>query len=174
MSVPLTSLGFFGIGDTEMLVIMVAILIFFGGQKMPELARGLGKALREFKRATSEVEREFKRVMDEVENPPAPMPKYTPSPSSLPAAPIQDLLPAAPTLMEGGSGGAATVGGGAELAGAVESGGAVEPGGEAERDGVAERHAGAEAIESVKPTEIGESAPRHGTSEGACRLTRGH
>jgi TatA/E family protein of Tat protein translocase len=61
-------LGFFGIGDTEMIVIVAAILIFFGGEKMPELAKGMGKVLREFKKATSDVEREFKRVMDEAEH----------------------------------------------------------------------------------------------------------
>lgn len=104
MAMASSSLAFFGIGDTEMFVIMVAILICFGGQKMPELARGLGKALREFRRATSEVEREFKRVMEEAENPPAPMPKYTPAATTLAAAPTQDLLPAAPTLVEGASG----------------------------------------------------------------------
>ena len=82
-------LAFFGIGDTEMLVIMAAVLIFFGGQKMPELAKGLGKLLREFKRATGEVEREFKRVMDEAENPPPTYPPYTPAEHSLPAAPVE-------------------------------------------------------------------------------------
>jgi len=88
-------LGFFGIGDSEMLLIMVAILIFFGGEKMPELARGLGKALREFKRATSEVEREFKRVMEEAENPPTTFPsKYTPPADSLPTTPGPEALPA--------------------------------------------------------------------------------
>jgi TatA/E family protein of Tat protein translocase len=61
-------LAFLGLSDTEILVIMAAILIFFGGKRMPELARGLGKALREFRRATSDVEREFKRLMDEAES----------------------------------------------------------------------------------------------------------
>ena len=65
-------LAFFGVGDTEMLLIMVVVLIFFGGRKMPDFARGLGKALREIKKASGEVEREFKRVIDEAENPPPP------------------------------------------------------------------------------------------------------
>jgi sec-independent protein translocase protein TatA len=61
-------LAFFGLGDQEMILIAVVVLIFFGGKRMPELARGMGKALREFRRATSDVEREFKRMMDEAEN----------------------------------------------------------------------------------------------------------
>lgn len=61
-------LAFFGLGDQEIILIAVVVLIFFGGKRMPELARGMGKALREFRRATSDVEREFKRIMDEAEN----------------------------------------------------------------------------------------------------------
>ena len=69
---PFPPLAFFGVGDTEMLLIMVAVLILFGGKKMPDFARGLGKTLKELRKATGEVEREFKRVMDEAENPPPP------------------------------------------------------------------------------------------------------
>jgi sec-independent protein translocase protein TatA len=108
-------LAFLGFGDTEILLIMVAILIFFGGKRMPELARGLGKALREFRKATGDVEREFRRVMDEAEHPvatvfrdelPAPAKSrlFTPPtialPSSLPAAisaPVSPARPPAPT-----------------------------------------------------------------------------
>jgi sec-independent protein translocase protein TatA len=55
-------------GDTEILLIMVAVLIFFGGDRLPELARGLGKALRELRRATTDVEQEFKRLVNEAEH----------------------------------------------------------------------------------------------------------
>jgi len=61
-------LAFFGVGDTEILVIMVVILILFGGNKMPDFARGLGKTLKELRKATGDVEREFKKAMDEAEN----------------------------------------------------------------------------------------------------------
>ena len=44
-------LAFFGVGDTEILVIMVVILILFGGNKMPDFARGLGKTLKELRPA---------------------------------------------------------------------------------------------------------------------------
>jgi TatA/E family protein of Tat protein translocase len=45
----------FGLGTTEMLVILGVVLIFFGPKKLPELARGLGKGLREFRKASDEV-----------------------------------------------------------------------------------------------------------------------
>jgi sec-independent protein translocase protein TatA len=61
-------IGFFGVGDTEILVIMVVVLILFGGNKMPDFARGMGKTLRELRKATGDVEREFKKAMDEAEN----------------------------------------------------------------------------------------------------------
>lgn len=43
----------FGLGTTELLVIIIGILIFFGGKKIPELMRGLGSGVREFKQASS-------------------------------------------------------------------------------------------------------------------------
>ena len=45
-------------------LIVLAVLIF-GGQKIPELARGLGKAKREFKKASEDVSDEVKNVVDE-------------------------------------------------------------------------------------------------------------
>jgi len=81
----LPPLALFGIGDTEILVVMVVILILFGGNKMPEFARGLGKTLKELRKATGDVEREFKKAMDEAENqlPPIEFPKAG-SPTSHP------------------------------------------------------------------------------------------
>ncbi len=61
-----------GIGGPELLLVFVVVLIFFGGEKLPEFARGLGKILREFKKATSEVEHEIKRAMAEPEPPARP------------------------------------------------------------------------------------------------------
>jgi sec-independent protein translocase protein TatA len=48
-----------GIGGGEMMIILVVILIFFGANKIPELARGLGKGIREFKDASREIQSEF-------------------------------------------------------------------------------------------------------------------
>lgn len=47
----------FGIGTTEVLIILVVALIVIGPNKLPEVARTLGKALGEFKRMSSDVKR---------------------------------------------------------------------------------------------------------------------
>jgi sec-independent protein translocase protein TatA len=47
------------IGPWELVVIMLAVLILFGPKRLPELARGLGKAMQEFRKAAEEVRREI-------------------------------------------------------------------------------------------------------------------
>jgi sec-independent protein translocase protein TatA len=47
------------LGMPEMLVIMVVILLLFGSKRLPELARGIGKSIREFKKAADDVRREI-------------------------------------------------------------------------------------------------------------------
>lgn len=49
----------FGIGTTELLVILFIILLVFGSKKLPELAQGLGKGIREFKKASNEIQDEL-------------------------------------------------------------------------------------------------------------------
>ncbi len=49
----------FGIGSTELLVILFIILLVFGSKKLPELAQGLGKGIREFKKATNDIQDEL-------------------------------------------------------------------------------------------------------------------
>lgn len=46
-------------GWGEMLIIALFILVFFGARKIPEIARGMGKGIREFKDATKEVKKEI-------------------------------------------------------------------------------------------------------------------
>lgn len=43
----------FGLGSQELMVILVIAMLLFGAQKLPELARGLGKSVKEFQKATS-------------------------------------------------------------------------------------------------------------------------
>ena len=55
----------FGIGMTELLVILVIGLLVIGPKKLPELARSLGKGLAEFRRASTEIRREFLDVAEQ-------------------------------------------------------------------------------------------------------------
>jgi TatA/E family protein of Tat protein translocase len=70
-----------GIGGPELLMIMFVVLLLFGGQKLPELAKGLGKSMREFKKAASGVEDEFKRAIEETPDKPA-SPPARPTPAA--------------------------------------------------------------------------------------------
>ncbi len=73
--------GFLNIGNTELIIILVIILLLFGAKKLPELARGLGKSMQEFKKATREVEDNFRDAMKEDE-PKKPAPSEKPEDSS--------------------------------------------------------------------------------------------
>ncbi len=57
---------FLNMGGPEMMVVLFAILLLFGGKKLPELARGLGKGMREFKDASDGVKREINRNINAV------------------------------------------------------------------------------------------------------------
>jgi len=73
-----------GLGGGEMLLIFLVILLLFGGQRLPELARGLGKSIREFKKATSGVEEQIKRALEDPELPAKPKaPRYTRPPETI-------------------------------------------------------------------------------------------
>jgi sec-independent protein translocase protein TatA len=43
-----------GLGTTEIVVIALVLLVLFGGKKLPELARGVGDAVKEFRKASNE------------------------------------------------------------------------------------------------------------------------
>ncbi len=87
------------IGGSELMLIMVVILIFFGANKIPELARGLGKGIREFKDASTEIRKEF----EQAGQPAAPNYNQQPNPYAEQAPPQAAPLPLAP-VAEAGSG----------------------------------------------------------------------
>jgi len=55
----------FGLGMQEILVIALIILLLFGGKKIPELMKGLGKGVKSFKEGMKEVDDELKELNDE-------------------------------------------------------------------------------------------------------------
>lgn len=48
-----------GLGGTELIIILFVVLLLFGAKRIPELARGMGKGIREFKDASREIKREI-------------------------------------------------------------------------------------------------------------------
>ena len=48
----------FGLGYQELLLILVIVLILFGAQRLPDLARSLGSSVKEFKKGVNEVNKE--------------------------------------------------------------------------------------------------------------------
>lgn len=58
---------FGNLGTGEIILILLVILILFGAKKIPELAQGLGKGIREFKKAMREVEEDVKSEVQKIE-----------------------------------------------------------------------------------------------------------
>ena len=56
------------LGTNEIIIILVIVLLLFGGRKIPELMRGLGKGVREFNDAKSNVKREIEDSTNDVKN----------------------------------------------------------------------------------------------------------
>ncbi|MDN3551815.1 Sec-independent protein translocase subunit TatA/TatB [Mucilaginibacter aquaedulcis] len=59
---------FLNIGTGEMVLILFAALMLFGGEKLPDLARGLGKGIRDFKDASEDVKREINNQINNYED----------------------------------------------------------------------------------------------------------
>lgn len=64
-------------GGTEWLLILLVVLLFFGGKKIPDLMRGIGKGVREFNDAKEHVKNEIDAGMKEKDNPPSPRQEAT-------------------------------------------------------------------------------------------------
>lgn len=58
----------FNIGGSELFFILFMVLLLFGSKKIPEIARGLGKGLREMKEAARGVEQEITKEMKDVKD----------------------------------------------------------------------------------------------------------
>ncbi len=60
-------LAFMNLGTGEIILIVAVILLLFGGKKIPELMRGLGKGVKSFKQGMNEMEDELKKPLDELD-----------------------------------------------------------------------------------------------------------
>lgn len=56
------------IGTNEIIIILVIVLLLFGGRKIPELMRGLGRGVREFNDAKQNVKREIEESTGDIKN----------------------------------------------------------------------------------------------------------
>lgn len=59
---------FGNLGATEIILILLVILIFFGAKKIPELAQGLGKGLREFRKAARDIQEDVEKETKKLNN----------------------------------------------------------------------------------------------------------
>lgn len=72
-----SNLGFItNIRGSQLIIILLVIFILFGTRRLPELAKGFGKAIREFRKSAFEIEKDFRTAVEE-----------TPSPSVQPSQP---------------------------------------------------------------------------------------
>ena len=77
MTLPNLPIAFLqSLGAPEIFIIVFLVLLLFGAKKLPELARGMGKAMKEFKKATKDVEDDLRTAMEE-DPEPAPRPKVS-------------------------------------------------------------------------------------------------
>ena len=76
------------LGGPDLLVILVIVLLLFGAKKLPELARGLGQAVKEFSKAKDEFEREVTRPPEQA--PPQRLEQRPVQPA--PTTPVQDAV----------------------------------------------------------------------------------
>ena len=58
----------FGLGWGEIVLIALVVLLLFGGKKIPELMKGLGKGVKSFKEGVSQVEKEVDEIKKDIES----------------------------------------------------------------------------------------------------------
>ena len=58
-------LNFMNLGASEIIIIALIILLLFGGKKIPELMKGIGKGVSNFKKGLNDIEDEIKKTVDE-------------------------------------------------------------------------------------------------------------
>src|SRR3954467_14863326 len=78
-------LAFMNIGGQELILILLLVLVLFGAKKLPELARGMGQAVKEFQKAKDEFSDELNKA-GKTETPPA-APAVQPAQSTVARAP---------------------------------------------------------------------------------------
>jgi sec-independent protein translocase protein TatA len=81
------------VSGQDMLFIFLIVLVLFGAKKLPELAKGMGQAVREFNKAKDEIEREMSKPVNEMTVQPAPNAQAH---GQVAAAPAAAELPAQP------------------------------------------------------------------------------
>ena len=85
----------------DMLIIFLIVLLLFGAKKLPELAKGMGQAVKEFNKAKDEIEKELTKPANEVTVQPAPnkqeyIPASTPQAAPAPQAPAPAVAESKP------------------------------------------------------------------------------
>ncbi len=58
----------FNLGTGEIIIIAIVVLLLFGGRKIPELMRGIGKGVREFKKGVNDVKDEIDKPIEDSKN----------------------------------------------------------------------------------------------------------
>jgi len=108
---PLVLLFFSNLFSTDMVVIVIFALVLFGGDKLPEIIRGLGKGIREFKEASEGVKREINAQIysyEEKKAEEAAVAKYEAEKTNPPAAdarpPVANTVPVGDGIFNGSAG----------------------------------------------------------------------
>ena len=58
---------FNSLGPTEIIIIALLILVFFGAKRIPELAKGLGQGIQEFRKASRDIKKEIEETSRDIE-----------------------------------------------------------------------------------------------------------